>query len=133
MRQPQKSNNAGSSNAGALAVRVCRTHGKNSVHSSNLHGKKGAATIQYIHLFWKKGCDKRMRQPDTWNGSLIQQTRGFGLILSQRLVFSGYSVKKCQETISFEWHIRNKRFNKLASLTVINLADIKINQSICCW
>ena len=41
MRQPQKSNIAGSSNAGAFVARVCRTHGKNSVHSSNL--EKGVA------------------------------------------------------------------------------------------
>ena len=40
MRQPQKSNTAGSSNAGAFAARVYRTHGNNSVHSSNLE-KKG--------------------------------------------------------------------------------------------
>ena len=60
MRQPQKSNTAGSLNAGAFVARVCRvcrTHRKNSVHSSNL----------------EKRCDNRMQQPDTWNGSLRPQ------------------------------------------------------------
>ena len=54
MRQPQKSNIAGSSNAGVFDAHVCRTHGKNSVH-----------------LIWIEGYGNRMRQPDTWNGSLV--------------------------------------------------------------
>ena len=53
MQQPQKSNTAGSSYAGAFDAHICQTHGKNSVHSFNLEKMVRQTHSATGHMEWQ--------------------------------------------------------------------------------